>query len=137
MKITENILIPEKEIKISAVHSQGAGGQNVNKVSTAIHLRFDVNASSLPEHVKKRLLRMSDHRITGDGIIVIKSQRFRTQNKNRSDAFARLRSLIRQTLVPVRKRKATRPTRASKERRLKYKAIRSQRKKSRSSLDSF
>lgn len=121
MSVTSTPSIPDEEIEFTPIRAQGAGGQNVNKVASAVHLRFDIRASSLPEEVKNRLLALPDRRITADGIVVIKAQRHRTQEKNRAEALARLGELVRTALVTRKPRKATRPTRASKVRRLETK----------------
>ena len=126
LNISSNLAIPLEEIEMHAVRAQGAGGQNVNKVASAIHLRFDIRQSSLPDEVKQRLLSLGDQRISGDGVIVIKAQRFRTQEKNRTDALGRLRDLIAAATRSRKKRVATKPTRGSKERRLKSKTRRGQ-----------
>ena len=121
---TVQLVIPETEVEISAVRSSGAGGQNVNKVSSAIHLRFDVAASSLPEAVKARLLALKDQRITREGVIVIKSQQHRSQEMNRDDALQRLNQLVNRVAVPPKTRRPTRPSRAAKKRRLEGKILR-------------
>jgi ribosome-associated protein len=118
LKISDHISLGEDEIDISAIRAQGAGGQNVNKVSSAIHLRFDINASSLPDPVKQRLLATNDQRITAEGVVVIKAQNHRTQEKNRNEALARLVELIGGALRVPRKRIPTRPGRAAKEKRI-------------------
>lgn len=119
------ICIDEAEVEISAIRAQGAGGQNVNKVSSAIHLRFDIPASSLRQDIKDRLLGLRDKRITADGVLVIKAQSHRTQDMNRLDAYARLQEIVQSVAMPPKTRRATRPTRAAKERRLQAKSQRS------------
>ena len=126
-------LIPllEDEINFSAIRAQGAGGQNVNKVSSAIHLRFDIPHSSLPDVIKERLLALSDQRITADGVVVIKAQTTRSQDQNRTDAVSRLQALVDSVAVPPKPRRATKPTKSSQRKRLQTKSTRGDVKKSR------
>ncbi|BAT38058.1 alternative ribosome rescue aminoacyl-tRNA hydrolase ArfB [Escherichia albertii] len=123
--ISRHAVIPDSELEITAIRSQGAGGQHVNKASTAIHLRFDIRASSLPEYYKERLLAASHHLISSDGVIVIKAQEYRSQELNREAALARLMTVIKELTTVQKARRPTRPTRASKERRLASKAQKS------------
>ncbi len=124
LKVSSRVSIPFEEIQLQAIRSQGSGGQNVNKVSTAIHLIFDIRASSLPEIYKQRLLNKKDRRISPAGIVIIKSQEARTQEANRDKALARLKELIKEVMQVRKSRRATSPTRGSKERRLQSKGTR-------------
>lgn len=132
LTITSNLVLGDDEIVFSAIRAQGAGGQNVNKVASAIHLRFDINASSLPDPVKQRLLATRDQRITADGVVVIKAQNHRTQEQNRAEALQRLTELIRGATRVRRKRIPTRPGRAAKEKRIDTKKKRGSLKQMRS-----
>ena len=121
-------LVDEREVAFSAIRAQGAGGQNVNKVSSAVHLRYDIPASSLPEEIKSRLLALNDSRITQEGVLVLKAQQHRTQEMNRADALARLQEVVDSVSNPPKTRRATKPTYGSRQRRLEGKSQRSQTK---------
>lgn len=133
LRISDNLAIPLAEIEIQAIRSQGSGGQNVNKVSTAIHLRFDIKASSLSEIYKERLLNLNDSRISSEGVVIIKAQRYRSQIKNKEDALNRLVEIIKSVTIQMKLREPTKPTRASKTKRLEGKAIQSRRNVARQS----
>ena len=135
LKISDRVSIPSSEIDIKAIRSSGSGGQNVNKVATAIYLRFDTLSSSLPDFYKEKLLKLNDSRISSNGVISIKAQQFRTQHQNKEDALMRLKNLIKSVSIPKKKRFVTKPSKGVKRRRLDNKAKRSQLKASRRKVD--
>ena len=124
LQISSNVCLPLDEIEIQAIRAQGAGGQHVNKVSTAVHLRFDIQASSLPDFYKERLGKLRDSRISNEGVIILKAQRFRSQDRNREDALNRLRDIIRGAAITQKTRRATKPSRNSQKKRMDRKTQR-------------
>jgi ribosome-associated protein len=134
VQISKTVNISDSELEFSAIRSQGAGGQNVNKVATAIHLRFDITASSLPNYYKEKLLQLSDRRFTNNGVVVIKAQEHRSQEQNREEAVKRLQELVRSAIIVPKLRKPSKPSRSSQKRRLESKSKRSQIKATRGNI---
>lgn len=137
LKISDTLTIPLNEVEMQAIRSQGSGGQNVNKVSTAVHLRFDINASSLSERYQERMLNLNDSRISKEGIIIIKAQRYNSQVKNKQDAIDRLAAILKRVTSEKKPRKTTKPTKASKIKRLEGKAIQSRKKSLRGKIEEY
>jgi ribosome-associated protein len=135
LQISNEVTLPSEEIEVQAIRTQGSGGQNVNKVSTAVHLRFDIKASSLPDVYKDRLLMLKDHRISEEGVVIIKAQRYRSQLKNREDALDRLGDLVRSVIVSHKQRYATKPTKGAQQKRLESKTKRGRVKSLRGKVD--